>query len=233
MLRLLGAAVNAAGVLMGSLLGLIWGARLPLVFRQDVMRLIGLAVAILGISMALPFSDPVNTLLSLVIGAWIGYRLDLGAHLERWGKALEARVGQQNIMQGFITAAVIFNVGAMAIVGSLQAGLTKHPTLLETKAVLDGMTAMVLTSAFGWGVLLAAPVTFAYEGGLSLAAGLLHRILVGPLLTDVSVVGGVLIAGIGINFLLEKTAVNIPNLLPALVFTVILGWLKQHGLSFV
>jgi hypothetical protein len=99
--------------------------------------------------------------------------------------------------------------------------------------VLDGVTSLLLASTAGWGVMLAAPLTFIYEGALSVAAGLLKNFLAGTLLTDLSVVGGVLIAGIGVNFLSEKTVINIADLLPALALTVILGWLKVQGVSFV
>ncbi|MCL5116805.1 MAG: DUF554 domain-containing protein, partial [Firmicutes bacterium] len=150
-----------------------------------------------------------------------------------FGHWVERRVGHGGFMQGFISAALIFNVGAMAIVGSLQAGLSRHPTILETKAILDGVTSVLLTSTAGWGVIIAAPVTFVYEGALSIAAGLLRHVLTQPLIGDLSVVGGILIAAIGLNFLSEKTLINIADLLPALLLTVILGWLKLHGVSFV
>lgn len=228
-----GAAVNGAGALTGSLVGLLWGSRLSEGFRKELLRLVGIVVLVLGVSMAVPLADPVNTLLSLVVGDWLGTQLAIQERLDDWGQALEKLLDRENFMQGFITATVIFNVGALAIVGSLQAGLTAHPTLLETKAVLDGVTGLILTSALGWGVLLAAPATFAYEGILSLAAGFLRPILTGMLLRDLTVVGGILVAGMGANFLLEKTAVRVANLLPALILTVILGWLKQHGISFV
>lgn len=231
--HLWGSAVNAAGALLGSAAGLVWGGRLSSAFRQQAMRLMGLVVLVIGIKMAVPLADPVNALLSIVVGAWAGSVLMLSDRLDGFGHWVERRVGRGGFMQGFISAALLFNVGAMAIVGSLQAGLTTRPTILEMKAVLDGVTALLLTSAAGWGVMLAAPVTFVYEGLLSGLAGLLKGFLAGALVSDLSVVGGVLIAAIGVNFLMEKTLVNIANLLPALILTVILGWLKLHGVTFL
>lgn len=233
MAHLFGALVNGAGALTGALVGLLWGNRLSSAFRQQAMRIMGLVVLVIGIKMALPLSDPVNTLISVVVGAWLGALLKLGARLDAFGHWVERRVGHGGFMQGFISAALIFNVGAMAIVGSLQAGLSRHPTILETKAILDGVTSVLLTSTAGWGVIIAAPVTFVYEGALSIAAGLLRHVLTQPLIGDLSVVGGILIAAIGLNFLSEKTLINIADLLPALLLTVILGWLKLHGVSFV
>jgi uncharacterized membrane protein YqgA involved in biofilm formation len=190
-------------------------------------------VLILGVKMALPLTDPVNTLISVVVGMWLGSLLKIGARLDSLGAWVERRTRRQGFMQGFISASLIFNVGALSVVGSLQAGLTSRPTILETKAILDGVTALLLASTAGWGVASAGPVTFLYEGALSLAAGLLKHVLIGALLGDLTIVGGVLIASIGLNFILEKTVINIADLLPALVITVILGWLKVHGLSFV
>jgi hypothetical protein len=231
--HLVGSAVNGAGALLGALVGLLWGRRLGESFRKQALRIMGLVVIIIGIKMAIPLTDPVNTLLSVVVGAWVGSSLRLGARLDTFGSWVERRVGRGGFMKGFISAALIFNVGALAIVGSLQAGLTRRPTILETKAVLDGVTALILASTAGWGVALAGPVTFIYEAALTFAAGLLKGFLTGPLLGDISVVGGVLIAAIGVNFVSERTVINIADLLPALVITVILGWLKLQGVSFV
>lgn len=228
-----GALVNGLGALLGSLLGLVWGGRLSEAFRRQAMRIMGLVVLVIGVKMAMPLSDPVNALLSIVVGSWFGFLLRLSDRLDGLGHYVERRVGKSGFMQGFISAVLIFNVGAMAIVGSLQAGLTSHPTILQTKAVLDGVTALLLTSTAGWGVILAAPLTFIYEAVLSLLASLLHGFLSGTILSDLSVVGGVMIAAIGANFLGEKTLINIANLLPALVLTVILGWLKLRGVTFV
>ncbi|MDA8204485.1 MAG: DUF554 domain-containing protein [Thermaerobacter sp.] len=231
--HLLGSVVNGAGALIGAVMGLLWGGRLKVSFRKQALRLMGLVVMVIGIKMATPLNDPVNTLISVVMGAWLGSLLKISARLEAFGSWVERRAGRAGFMQGFISAALIFNLGAMAIVGSLQAGLSNHPTILETKAILDGVTGLLLASTAGWGVALAGPLTFVYEGALSLAAGLLRGFLQGALLNDLSVVGGLLIAAIGVNFVTEKTIINIADLLPALFLTVILGWLKLQGVSFV
>lgn len=228
-----GAVINGLGALLGSFVGLLWGGRLNPLFRQQAMRVMGLVVVVIGIKMAIPLSDPVNALLSVVVGAWFGSLLKIGDRLDAFGHRVERLVGKNGFMQGFISAALIFNVGAMAIVGSLQAGLTCRPTILETKAILDGVTALLLASTAGWGVMLAAPLTFMYEGILSILASLLQHFLSGPILTDLTVVGGIMITAIGVNFVSEKSLINIADLLPALVLTVILGWLKAKGLAFV
>ncbi len=221
------------GALVGALVGVAWGGRLAPAFRKQALRLMGLVVLIIGVKMALPLTDPVNALISIVAGAWLGDSLRLGSRFEIFGVWVERLSRHGGFMRGFMSAVLIFNVGALAIVGSLEAGLTNQPTILETKAILDGVTALLLASTAGWGVMLAAPVTFAYEGLLSIGADLLKGFLSKPLLGDLSVVGGLLIAAIGVNFLAEKTVLNVAELLPALVITVILGWLKLQGVSFL
>lgn len=231
--HLLGPMINSLGIVAGAVIGVGWGSRLADSFRRQALRLVGVVVLVIGLKMALMLTDPVNTLLALMIGAWLGSVLKLTDRLDAFGRWMESRVGRGQFMQGFIAASLIFNVGAMAIVGSIQAGLTSHPTILETKAILDGVTALLLASTAGWGVFVAAPMTLVYEGLLTVLAHLLHGFLVGALLSDLSVVGGVMIAAIGINFLMDRTLIRIADLLPALIITVILGWLKRQGLALV
>ena len=197
------------------------------------MRLIGMVVILIGLKMAWPLTDPVNTLLSLIVGGWIGSLLGVNAALDRFGVWAESKAGRTGFSKGFIAATLIFNVGAMAILGALQEGLTGRYSILATKAVLDGTTSLLLTTVAGWGVIVAAIPTVVYEGVLSLLAGDVKDALQGALMQDVSVVGGLIIAAIGFNFLLDRTVINIGDLLPALVVTLALGWVKMHGLSFL
>lgn len=231
--HLSGALINGVGIILGSVAGGLWGSRLGSQFRGRLMRIIGLVVIVIGLKMALGLPDPVNLLLSLVVGGWVGSWMQISEGLAVWERSLGRRLGKNGLAKGFLPAVMVFNVGAMAIVGALQVGLTGRDTLLATKAILDGATALVLSISGGWGVMLAAPVTFVYEGSLSLLAHVVSRLLGGPVLADLGSVGGVLILAIGVNFVSEKSLVNIADLLPALAFTVILGWLKLKGLSFL
>jgi len=183
--------------------------------------------------MAWAMSDPVNILLSLLLGAWTGHAVGLQDRLDQMGQHIERWAGQQGAVQGFLTATLIFNVGAMAIIGSIQAGLSNHPTVLQTKALLDGTTALLLSSVMGWGVALSALVTVMYEGLLSLGAHSLALILKGAVLNDLTVVGGIMVAAIGVNFLADKPIIRLADLLPALIWTLVLAGLKHLGLSFV
>ncbi len=231
--HLAGVIINGVGIVVGTLLGLLWGSRLHSGFREQAMRLIGLVVLLIGLKTAWPLNDPVNTLLSLVIGGWIGWLVKIDWRLERFGYWAEARVNRTGFSKGFMAATLIFNVGPMAILGALQEGLTNHYSILATKAVLDGTTALLLSTAAGWGVVVAAIPTVLYEGTLTLLAGDLHKLLQGALMQDATVVGGLVIAGIGVNFLLDRTVFKIGDLLPSLVVAVVLGWLKLYGLSFL
>ncbi len=228
-----GPIINGIGIVIGSLIGLFWGKRLNIDFREQALKVIGLFVILIGLKMAWPLPDAINTLLSLVLGAWIGSMLKLESRLERLGQWAESRVGRTGFAKGFIAGTLIFNVGAMAVLGAFQDGLTGRFTILATKAVLDGTTAIILTSVAGWGVIAAALVTTGYEGALAFLAADLAPVLKGALLTDVTVVGGIMIMAIGINFISDKPVIKIVNLLPALVIPVILLWLKGLGLNFL
>ncbi len=233
MQHIVGALINGLGIIFGSLIGLLSGNRLSVEFRQQALRIIGIVVVLIGFKMAWPLPNAINTLLSLVLGLWVGSWLRIDDRLERLGRWAESRVGTAGFAKGFISATLIFNVGAMSIVGSLQNGLSGRFSILATKAVLDGTTSIILTSIAGWGVIMASVVTILYEGTLSLLASFLAPILRGVLLTDITAVGGLMIAAIGINFVLDNGTIKIGNLLPSLAFPVILVWLKNHGLYFL
>ncbi|WP_053959721.1 DUF554 domain-containing protein [Sulfobacillus thermosulfidooxidans] len=233
MQQVAGSLMNGLGIIVGSLIGIFGGRNLSEQFRDQALRIIGVVVILIGLKMAWPLPDAINTLLSMVLGLWLGSWLRIDDRLEQFGKWAESRVGRSGFAKGFIAGTLIFNIGAMSILGSLQNGLTGTYSILATKAVLDGTTAMILTSVAGWGVIAASVVTVVYEGGLSLLASDLAPVLRGILLTDITVVGGLMIAAIGINFILNNNTIKIGNLLPALFFPVLLLWLKNHGIYFL
>lgn len=231
--HLSGVIFNGIGIVVGAGIGILGGKRLRPDFRDQAMRLIGVIVVLIGFKMAWPLPDPVNTLLSLVIGGWLGSVAQLQSRLEQFGRWAESRVKHEGFAKGFIAASLLFNVGAMAILGSLQEGLTGRYSILATKAVLDGTTALLLTTVLGWGVVVATIPTVVYEGAMVVLARNLSQVLRGSLMQDVTVVGGLMIAAIGVNFLADRTVIRIGDVLPALVVAVVLGWLKLKGLSFL
>jgi len=222
---LAGALINAAGILLGSLLGLIAGDKLSESFRDLAIRVVGLVAALIGVEMVLPLDRPVGVLLAVVLGAWLGEAWHIDDGLEQLGQWAEKSVGRGGFSRGFVTATLIFDIGAMAILGSIQAGTGHAPTILAAKAVMDGVTAMVLAATLGWGVVGSALVTLLYEGGLSLLAHALATALPARVMSDFIAVGGLLVTGIGLNLVAGRTILKVANLMPALVLAVGLGWL--------
>ena len=223
---LLGAAVNGLGILVGGGLGVLLKARIQVAMRTKLMRVLGLFVMVIGLKTAWPLPEAINVMVSLAMGAGIGGVLRLGEHLRRWTEGMGRWSGTGRI-NAAVYASLVFNVGAMALVGSVQAGTAKVPIILESKAILDGLTAMLLASVSGVGVLGAAVITFAYEGGLSLAAGGLHTVLSDLILANVESVGGFMILAIGMNFLWDEERIPVVDLLPALLVSIALSGVGQ------
>lgn len=220
-----GALINAAGIVLGALLGLVAGSKLGASFRDLAIRATGLVAALIGVEMVLPLSRPVGVLLAAVLGAWLGEAWHIDDGLQRLGRWAEGSVGRGGFSRGFVTATLIFDIGAMAILGSIQAGTGHAPSILAAKAVMDGVTAMVLAATLGWGVLGSAVVTLVYEGGLSLLAHVLVTALPARVMSDFIAVGGLLVTGIGLNLVAGRTVLKVANLMPAMVFAAGLGWL--------
>jgi uncharacterized membrane protein YqgA involved in biofilm formation len=226
-----GPVVNALAIALGVALGLAAGARLNEQFRDLALKAMGLVVVVIGFRMTWALPSPVVLLVSLVAGAWLGESWHVEEGLDRLGQWAERRLSRGGFSRGFVAATLIFNVGALAILGSIQAGLGKAPVLLYTKSVLDGVTGMVLTATLGWGVIGAAAVTLLYEGGIALVARQASAWLPHPVLADFSMVGGILIAALGANFVAGRQLIRVGNLLPALGLSILLAWIGHlaHG----
>ena len=227
---LLGTLVNAAAIILGSLLG--WRLnRIPDRMKSTVMHGMGLFTIALGISMALPgISDALYIVLSLVIGGVLGAWWDIESRLDQLGRFLERRLGgtKQGISQGFVFATLIFCVGSMAIVGSIQSGMNGQNNILFTKSIMDGFSSVIFTSTLGIGVIFAAIPIVLYEGMIATLAYLFGNYLNSPLLiADMTSVGGILILGIGMN-IMELKRVQVANLLPSLAIVVALHWAVLH-----
>ncbi|MFY0761193.1 DUF554 domain-containing protein [Metabacillus dongyingensis] len=224
---LLGSLVNAAGIIIGSLLGLLL-RRIPESMKQTVMTGIGLFVMVLGLDMALESEQLFIVIISLVFGAVIGEAIDIEKKLHQVGHWLEKKLSRNqtgDFAQGFVSATLIFVIGAMGIVGSLDSGLRQDHDILYTKSMIDGFTSMVLSSTLGIGVLLSAVPVFIYEGGIALFANVIHQYvpesLLKDLISEITAVGGILIFAIGINMLAIK-AIRVANLLPSLAVVAVI-----------
>ncbi|WP_018131415.1 DUF554 domain-containing protein [Effusibacillus pohliae] len=226
-MALLGTLVNAAAIIAGSLLGAIL-QRIPEKMKQTIIQGLGMAVFVIGATMAFKAGDDLFwVIVSLVIGAVIGEWMDIEAKLDAAGRLAEQkldRFGQGKISEAFVFASLIYCVGAMAIVGGLESGLNQNHSVLYTKSLLDGFSAIIFTSTMGIGVALAAVPVLLYQGIIALSAHWLREFLSQPVITVMSATGGVLIMGIALN-VLEIKKMNVGNLLPAIFVAGIIKWL--------
>jgi uncharacterized membrane protein YqgA involved in biofilm formation len=222
-----GTLVNALAILLGSGLGWALGRRLPERISQTLLQAMGLLVLVLGMQMALTLSSAaqaVTVLLALIGGAWLGEWSDLEAAFERLGQALEKQVsrwlGPSPIAGAFVAPSILFLVGPMTLLGSIQDGLG-DPSLLLVKAALDGIATLAFTASLGWGTLFSALPVLLVQGGVALLARQLQPLLRPELLAALEATGGILILGIGIN-LLGLARLRVANLLPALLIVELL-----------
>ncbi|MFM7427544.1 MAG: DUF554 domain-containing protein [Elainella sp.] len=234
-----GTWINAATVLLGTGLGLLLQGRLPVNMQQVITQGLGLITLFVGLSMAGSVNKVggridgvILALLAIVIGGLLGEWWQVEARLEAVGNWLKQRFkGKGSFTEGFMAASLLFCVGPMTLIGSLNNGLTGNNTLLLLKAVMDGLASIALTSSFGIGVGFSVLIILVYQGGVSLAAGLLAQTLPDPASSPVVLlitgVGGLMILGLGFN-LLEVARVRVASLLPALLLSPLLVWLNQQ-----
>ena len=218
---MIGVFVNVATVLLGSAVGLLFRKGIPERISKALMLAIGLCTLYIGIDGALEGSMTIVLILSMVFGTLIGTLIDIDDKINRIGLFIEKKMkrgdANSNIAEGFMTASLLFCVGAMTIVGSLNAGLTGDNTLLFTKSILDLISACLLASTLGVGVMFAAIFVLVVQGGLVLLAGLLQNVLTDQaLIAEITCAGSVMIIALGLN-LLGITKLKVANFLPALL----------------
>jgi len=219
---MLGTIYNAAAILLGTLLGVTIGRRLPYKVKDMVSQSISLIVVLIGLQMAITASNIIMIMISLVIGSMIGQALEIEERFARIIDRMTKKIlPQGNLQEGFITATLIFCVGPMAVTGALTSGLLGNHEVLITKSILDGTTSAVLASGVGAGVGLAAIPVFLYQGTITLMANFMQEVLSQSLIQELTATGGLLITGIGLN-LLGVTRLPVGNMLPALVIIVLL-----------
>jgi len=221
---MLSVLVNTAAILVGGAIGLLVNKGIPKRFSDAIMTGIGLCIMYIGISGALQGENPIVLVVSIVLGAASGTALKLDERLNRLGKMIEKRFsksgeteGKPSISQGFVSASLLFCVGAMAIIGSISSGLTGDHTIIFTKSTIDFISAAVLTVSLGAGVLFSAASVFLYQGLLVLLAQLLRPLLDDPsMLAEINCAGSVIIVGLGLN-LIGVTKIKVADYLPAII----------------
>lgn len=222
---MLGTIVNALAILVGGGLGLLLKKGLPARISDTIMGGVGLVVLYIGVSGSLKGENVLVAVLSIVAGGALGAWIDIDRGLNRLGeraqRALAGKNGGNSFAEGFVSASLLFCVGAMAVVGSLQSGLTGDHNTLFAKSLIDGISALVFASAMGAGVLLSAAAVLVYQGAITLLASLLAPVLSDPVVAEMTCVGSLLIIGIGLN-LLKVTKLKLANYLPAIFLPILL-----------
>ncbi|MEW6622379.1 MAG: DUF554 domain-containing protein [Bacillota bacterium] len=233
---MLGTIVNVVAIIVGSVIGLLFGASFSKSIRSMVMQAIALSVMLIGIKMAVASEQLIIVLLSLVFGAWTGELLNIEGGLERIGKRIEDSIGKagqgSNVAQAFATASLLYCVGAMAIMGALESGLTGSHSTLYAKSVIDGITSIMLTTTLGIGVIFSAIPVFIYQGLITVTASWMQDFLTESIIIELKAVGGLIILAIGLN-ILNITKVKVGNLLPAIIFVVLFMILAGKYLVFL
>ncbi|MBO6046329.1 MAG: DUF554 domain-containing protein [Erysipelotrichaceae bacterium] len=223
MIGLLGTIVNAFTVLLGTTIGFFFKKGIPKDTGDVLMKALGLCTVIIGISGALKGEKTLVMILSMVIGTFIGQTLDLDAKINRFVKKIEnkyAGEGEYDLTKAFITSSLLFCVGSMTIVGSLNAGLKGDNTMLYTKSVLDLTSSMIFASTLGPGVYFSILFIIIYQGGLTLLASFLAPILTTTVITEMTCVGSLIIIGTGTN-LLGITDLKLMNFLPSMFLPIL------------
>ncbi|MBR6523171.1 MAG: DUF554 domain-containing protein [Clostridia bacterium] len=223
---MLGTTVNAITVIIGSLIGLFLKKGLPKKLSDAVMTGVGLCVVYLGIDGCLEGQNPLIAVISIAVGAIIGTLLDLDGKLNSLGNLVEKKFsknaeGNVSLAQGFVSSSLLFCVGAMAIVGALQSGLTGDNQTLYTKSLLDFISAIVFASSMGIGVMFSAVAVFVYQGAIALLAGFLSPLLGDAAVAEMTCSGSILLIGLGLN-LLGITKIKVMNYVPAIFLPILL-----------
>ncbi|MSQ37283.1 MAG: DUF554 domain-containing protein [Chloroflexi bacterium] len=213
-----GTLLNAATVLIGGLLGTLLGDRLPERLRENLVNGVGLFTIVMGVKFSLQTGNLLILLGSVLLGGAIGTQAGIERRLGDLGAQLQRRLGrgEGTVAEGLVTATIVFCVGPLTFLGSIQNGLSGDATLLTIKSVLDGFTAIALAATLGWGVLLAIPVILVYQGSLAAGAATFSGLLSSDQLSEMNAVGGLLILGVGLR-LLRIRDVAVADFLPAIL----------------
>lgn len=240
---MVGTLINFATVMVGGILGLLIGGRLPDRIKAIVVSALGLITIVIGVSSAIKTENALIPLLALVIGSIIGELINIDKGINWLGDWLKARFdrkgSEQNFTAAFVIASLQFCVGPLTILGSINDGLSGNYSLLAIKAVLDGFSSIVFASTFGIGTLFAGATILIVQGGISLLAGLVKPLLVTspnlsmgaqPRVIELAAVGGVILIGLALN-ILEIKRIKVANMLPALIIApLIVALLNTLGI---
>jgi hypothetical protein len=223
----MGTIINAIAIIVGGALGLLFRKGFPERISQTTLQVLGLFTLVVGLGMAIQGRELIMVLISLALGAALGEWLDIEGRLDRFGSWLEKRLNltEKSPAKGFIYASLLFCVGSMAIVGSINDGLMGDPSILVTKAMMDGIISIPFAASMGFGVLGSAVPILIYQGSLTLLASKIQFFFTPVMVRELTSVGGVIVIGIGINILgLQK--VRVGNFIPALILIILILYVR-------
>ena len=227
---MIGTFLNIAAILIGGVIGLVFGAQISERLKETVIAGMGLFLGAMGLQMFLKTENSLIVLGALLIGTLLGewWRIEDGLH--RLGKFLEQKFsreedGSNRFVRGFMTASLLFCVGPVAILGSIQDGLTGDYNLLAVKSVLDGFASIAFASTLGIGVMFSSIIILFYQGGVSLLAAQLDALVTPSMMNELTSTGGVILLGLAVSNLLEIKKIRVGNMLPALAIAPLIVWL--------
>ena len=212
-----GTLVNVAAIAGGSVIGMMLKSGIPERYQKIVLQGLGLTTTIIGIQMSLKTQNILILIFSLVLGALVGEKVDIERRLKSFGERVTSRLGTKygDAGEGFIAASLLYCVGAMAVVGSIQEGMTGDASILYAKSLLDGVSAVIFGSTLGIGVTLSSISILIYQGTITMLAAQASGIFSESVMREMTAVGGALILAIGL-MILEVKRLNVANLLPAI-----------------
>lgn len=218
---MLGTFVNVAAIITGGILGLLIKGGLSEKISTTVMNGLALCVLYIGISGTLKGNNTLLIIVSIAIGAILGEAIDIDNLLNKLGDFIQSKFKNKSssISQGFVTSSLLFCVGAMAVVGSLESGLQGKYDIIFAKSILDGISSIIFASTLGIGVLFSSVAVLLYQGSITLAASLLKSVLTTSVIANMTAVGSILIIGLSLN-MLGITKIKVANLLPAIFIPI-------------
>lgn len=225
---MVGTLINAGAVTAGSVIGMLIGSRIPDKISRILFHGIGLFTLFLGVSMALKTGNFLILIFSILLGSICGELLNIENGIDKLGNRLKTKLKTNNdkFSEGLVTAFLIYCMGSLTVLGAFEEGLGNKPNLLLTKSLLDGFAAVALTSTFGFGVLFAVIPLLIYQGALTLFASFLGNYLTESIINEMTAAGGIILMGLGIT-IMEIRQLKVINMLPALVFAVLLPYLFE------
>ncbi|MGI6260193.1 MAG: DUF554 domain-containing protein [Anaerolineaceae bacterium] len=237
-----GTIINFAAVILGSLIGLVAGKRIPEKTKQSLVSALGLFTLAYGIFIFGQTNNMLIPLFSLVLGTILGELLKIEEGMNGLGEKVQGWVARfspgmsadrQRFVTGFVSASLLFCIGPMAILGSLQDGISGNYEMLAIKSLLDGIASIAFASTLGIGVAFSAGMVFLYQGAISLLAQVIGDGFSEAIVAEMTATGGIILAAIGISSLLEIKKIRIGSFLPALFIAILIVWLlTRFGISY-